>query len=170
MIKKHLLDYGTRWVFLEIELGRDEGGGSGGVLLGDPRKPSPPPWSRRTSHGNCVQGCHTAAGPLPAMEGGLGSEASCLQAGSGPDPPMSIPPGQRLCKLKPGNHPVFSRDTLNVIFGKLEAWDKHSFSLKQQLGVFVVIFVSFCFPKVHFAQKLVLFIRRKKAVLGDFSS
>ena len=64
---------------------------------------------------------------------------------------------------------MFFSDTSNVIFGKLEDWDKHSFSLKQQLGNFCCyFFFLFVFPKVHFAQKLVLFIRRKKNSLGKF--
>ena len=121
----------------------------------------------RTSHGSCVQGCYTAT-VLPAREGELRVRAS-LPASWQQTRPSYEHPSRPKAVCLPGNRPVFFSDTSNVVFGKLEDCDKHSFSLKQQLGNFCCyFFFLFVFPKVHFAQKLVLFIRRKKNSLGKF--
>ena len=81
---------------------------------------------------------------------------------------MSIPPGQRLCK--PAREPpVFFTDTLNVVFGKLEAWDKHSFSLKQQLGDFCCYFCFFLFsPNFILHRNWCCSSEGKKGSLGKF--
>ena len=151
--------------YLKRELGKDEAVGKWWGPFRDQGTSSLE--QSRTSHGNCVQGCYTAI-VLPATEGGLRVRAS-LPASWQQTRPSYEHPSRPKAVCLPGNRPVFFSDTSNVIFGKLEDWDKHSFSLKQQLGNFCCyFFFLFVFPKVHFAQKLVLFIRRKKNSLGKF--
>lgn len=101
---------------LEIELGRrDEGGGSGGVPLGtrEPHLLEP----SRTSIG--VSQDATQLPSLPAMEGGLRIRGFLACKLAVDQTLYEHPPGQG-CVSLPGIS-VFSRDTLNVIFGKLEA-------------------------------------------------
>lgn len=128
---------------LEIELGRDEGGSGGGPFGDQGTSHSLEP--SRTSHGNCVQGCHTAAVPPCDGRRAQDQRLPCLQAEV--DQTLPEHPQAKGCVSLPRESPgVLQRYLECDLFGKLEAWDKHSFSLKQQLGGFCCYFCFLLFP------------------------
>ena len=121
----------------------------------------------RTSHGSCVQGCYTAT-VLPAREGELRVRAS-LPASWQQTRPSYEHPSRPKAVCLPGNRPVFFSDTSNVVFGKLEDCDKHSFSLKQQLGNFCCYFFFFLFsPNFILPRNWCCSLEEKKNSLGKF--
>lgn len=90
-----------------------------------------------------------------------------MQAGRDLPPPVWPPPAPRLLSTSSGNHPgPFSPGTLDAIFGKPEAWDRQSNSL----GIFVIIFVLFCFTQSSFCRETGTGSQKKKAALGNSSS